>query len=81
MANPTKIENSSHVHYHMQVFGIPIAGAVLFILRGLLLLLLASIFRSVIEGEATIYSLLLTPSIIVLAVLLVAGHEWVRRWW
>lgn len=81
MANPTKIENSSHVHYHTQIFGIPIAGAVLFILRGLLLLLVASILRSVVEGEATIYGLLLTPSIIALAVLLVADHEWVRRWW
>lgn len=81
MANPTKIENSSHVHYHTQIFGIPIAGTVLFILRGLLLLLVASILRSVVEGEATIYGLLLTPSIIALAVLLVADHEWVRRWW
>lgn len=81
MANPTKIENLSHVHYHTQIFGIPIASAVLFILRGLLLLLVASILRSVVEGEATIYGLLLTPSIIALAVLLVADHEWVRRWW
>ncbi len=81
MANPTKIENSSHVHYHTQVFGIPLSSAALFILRGLILLLLASIFRSVVEGEATIYGLLLTPSVAVLLVLLVAGHEWVRRWW
>lgn len=81
MANPTKIENSSHVHYHTQVFGVPLSGTALFILRGLLLLLLVSILRSIAEGAATVYGLLLTPSVIVLAVLLVAGHEWVRRRW
>lgn len=81
MSKPTKIENSSHVHYHTQIFGIPITGVALFILRGLLILLAMSAFRSIIEGEATAWGLLFTPSVVALAALLVAGHEWVRRWW
>lgn len=78
---PTKIENSSHVHYHTQIFGYSIAGAALFIVRGMIILLALSVFRSVLEERATVTGLAATPSLWVLLSGLVGGHEWIRRWW
>ena len=79
IVQPTKIENSSHVHYHPPRPD-TLTGAGIFIVRCLIILLVIALIRATAAGFAALSEwAFLLPPLALLALLIIAG-AWLKRW-